>query len=573
MRRFVAVGLRVRRSEMIARVRQSPLAVVASPRARHRVERRRIAPRSRRERSIARGLRVASRFPTRALARDRDALGDENGARRGGLHRGHREHRARACLCADARAGDDGHPRIGSRSISWRAIGVAYARIGGGRFIYFVCADGVNVYMFGHSVTMHHVVLFTYTRDTRSVATVATGARRPRARARARRRARARAAMPARESSGAPVAFPWLDATYAPVTFAPWTTDAQRRAWVGVFRASAASFERRAALDEASGDGATARARAFARAFEAACARCEAGDEDAREACRGEASGGAWWAPWEGVNCLEMCRARDGILRRCGFADCFRGVKAAENATALRALAGALAATDGIEDDGERLLALVRGVFAGNIFDLGAASSADLYDTDGVDFASTVNGLKPRPWCVDDFDALRARFATKTHAKAIVFVDNAGADVCLGMIPFIRELLRRGTEVVVAANETPSINDVTALEMREQIIPALLEMGDSVLRDAIVGKRMRVVSSGSDMPVIDLRYLSAEACAEAETCDLLVLEGMGRGIETNLWAKFVKIDALKLGMVKHLEVAELLDGELYDCVCKFDVGR
>ena len=75
------------------------------------------------------------------------------------------------------------------------------------------------------------------------------------------------------------------------------------------------------------------------------------------------------------------------------------------------------------------------------------------------------------------------------------------------------------------------------------------------------------------MPVIDLRYLSAEACAEAETCDLLVLEGMGRGIETNLWAKFVKIDALKLGMVKHLEVAELLDGELYDCVCKFYVGR
>ena len=387
----------------------------------------------------------------------------------------------------------------------------------------------------------------------------------------ARRRASRPMEAPTRRDAAR--AFPWLDDAYAPATFAPWTTDAQRRAWVGVFRASTASFERRAALDEASGDGATTRARAFAAAFERACDACERGaDEDAREACRGEASGGAWEAPWEGVNCVEMCRARDGMLRRCGFADCFRDVKATENATALRALPGALAATDGIEDDGERLLALVRGVFAGNIFDLGAASSADLYDADGVDFASTVNGLKPRPWCVDDFDALRARFATKTHAKAIVFVDNAGADVCLGMIPFIRELLRRGTEVVVAANETPSINDVTALEMREQIIPALLEMGDSVLRDAIVENRMRVVSSGSDMPVIDLRYLSTEACAEAENCDLLVLEGMGRGIETNLWAKFVKIDALKLGMVKHLEVAELLGGELYDCVCKFDVG-
>jgi hypothetical protein len=96
------------------------------------------------------------------------------------LHRGHREHRARACLCADARAGDDGHPRIGSRSISWRAIGVAYADRGGS--VYLFCmrrqCERVHVRTFGHHASRGTVY---HTRDTRSVATVATGARRPRA--------------------------------------------------------------------------------------------------------------------------------------------------------------------------------------------------------------------------------------------------------------------------------------------------------------------------------------------------------------------------------------------------------
>lgn len=34
-----------------------------------------------------------------------------------------------------------------------------------------------------------------------------------------------------------------------------------------------------------------------------------------------------------------------------------------------------------------------------------------------------------------------------------------------GMLPFARELLRAGTRVVIAANELPSINDITAAEL------------------------------------------------------------------------------------------------------------
>jgi type II pantothenate kinase len=63
--------------------------------------------------------------------------------------------------------------------------------------------------------------------------------------------------------------------------------------------------------------------------------------------------------------------------------------------------------------------------------------------------------------------------------------------------------------------------------------------------------------------------VSAELADAVADVDLLVLEGMGRAIETNLYAKFT-VDCLKLGMIKHPEVAACLGGRLYDCVCKFD---
>ena len=72
--------------------------------------------------------------------------------------------------------------------------------------------------------------------------------------------------------------------------------------------------------------------------------------------------------------------------------------------------------------------------------------------------------------------------------------------------------------------------------MRDEIFRARRVHGDAILRDAITDGRLRVVSSGNDMPVIDLRFVSREVRDEAKDADLIVLEGMGRGIETNLYA-------------------------------------
>lgn len=62
----------------------------------------------------------------------------------------------------------------------------------------------------------------------------------------------------------------------------------------------------------------------------------------------------------------------------------------------------------------------------------------------------------------------------------MIFVDNSGADIILGILPFAREMLRLGMQVVLAANELPSINDVTYTELAE-ILSKVLEWSHSVI--------------------------------------------------------------------------------------------
>ena len=371
---------------------------------------------------------------------------------------------------------------------------------------------------------------------------------------------------------------------YDPPADADPSTRVGKEKWIAVFRASIPVFARRAARDPRVAD-ASALARRFAASFDADLDRVASGDHASL---------------FEGApTVLKLCGLRDRALRDLGFEDCFLDVKTAENAKALATLPSVLREIDAIRDPGARIEALVRGVFAGNVFDLGAAASAARHADGDGGFEATRAGLRRRPWCVDHLDAFRDAWLECATAettrdvvsdvvsfpspwkKCVLFVDNAGADVVLGMLPLCRELLRGGAEVVLAANERPSINDVTARELRA-LLPRVAEAerarhvfnenenvhNENVFQRALDTNTLVVVSSGSDLPVIDLSRVSAELVDAARGADLVVLEGMGRGIETNLFARFA-CDALNLGMVKHPEVAQCLRGTLYDCVCRF----
>jgi len=77
-----------------------------------------------------------------------------------------------------------------------------------------------------------------------------------------------------------------------------------------------------------------------------------------------------------------------------------------------------------------------------------------------------------------------------------------------------------------------------------------------------------VVSSGNDIPLIDLSEVSDELNEAAADAELVVLEGMGRAIESNYDAAF-KVDTLHLALLKDPLVAARVGGEVYDCVCKY----
>jgi type II pantothenate kinase len=131
------------------------------------------------------------------------------------------------------------------------------------------------------------------------------------------------------------------------------------------------------------------------------------------------------------------------------------------------------------------------------------------------------------------------------------------------MLPLCRALAQQATHVVLAANELPTLNDMTAEDVR-RLWPALVDAEPS-----LAALPISAVSTGTAEPLIDLSRVSRELNEAAADADLVILEGMGRALESNYNAAF-NCDALKLAMIKDAFVARWLGGALYDVVCRFE---
>lgn len=276
--------------------------------------------------------------------------------------------------------------------------------------------------------------------------------------------------------------------------------------------------------------------------------------------------------PKPSLTILDICRAREHALRAAGIDDPYRLAKQTENDQALPRLPGVLAALDSLQGP-ERALAVLQGVFAGNIYDLGATKTIDLFTNQRVDFDAVRARLKPRPWFIDDADAWLERVSGSgrpPYRCACLFVDNAGPDITLGMLPLARFLLELGTDVILTANTKPSLNDVTHDELGV-LLDAACEL-DPTLAEARAAGRLTLVPSGNWAPLIDLTRVSPQLveAVQERGVDLVVLEGMGRALESNFDAELT-CDCLKLAMIKDLGVAESVGGaELFDLVCRFE---
>ncbi|MCH93325.1 pantothenate kinase, partial [Trifolium medium] len=93
--------------------------------------------------------------------------------------------------------------------------------------------------------------------------------------------------------------------------------------------------------------------------------------------------------------------------------------------------------------------------------------------------------------------------------------------------------------VVLAANDLPSINDVTYPELVE-IISKLKDEGGNLV--GVSSSNLLIANSGNDLPVIDLTRVSQELAYLANDADLVVLEGMVSsylGIIRNFYYSYV----------------------------------
>lgn len=53
------------------------------------------------------------------------------------------------------------------------------------------------------------------------------------------------------------------------------------------------------------------------------------------------------------------------------------------------------------------------------------------------------------------------------------------------------------------------------------------------------------------------------------TVDLIVIEGMGRAVHTNLDARFT-CDSLKIAVIKNTWLANRLGGKMFSVICKYE---
>ncbi|MBC8105100.1 MAG: DUF89 family protein [Anaerolineae bacterium] len=261
------------------------------------------------------------------------------------------------------------------------------------------------------------------------------------------------------------------------------------------------------------------------------------------------------------VTMLLLDRWRDEVLRKHGFNDAFIDLKNRENEKMLPLLPAVCAQVDELSGEA-KLRALLNGIFAGNIFDMGAEATAKAFLGASPDFFTTRNSLSPRPWLIDDYDALAARMLGAPHRRAVFFIDNAGSDFLLGAVPLIRWMATRGTHVVIAANELPTLNDMSILDV-QMWWPRVIELQPDLRRLPI-----ELCSTGTGDPLIDLSEVSERLNERSADADLVILEGMGRGIESNLDAWF-NCDALNIAMIKDPVIAKRLGGKTFDLVCRF----
>ncbi|KAM4703444.1 4'-phosphopantetheine phosphatase isoform 2-T2 [Rhinophrynus dorsalis] len=140
----------------------------------------------------------------------------------------------------------------------------------------------------------------------------------------------------------------------------------------------------------------------------------------------------------------SLLDTREHCLNEFNFPDPYSKVKQKENDIALKYFQRVIKSLDALGWE-EKQFALVKGLLAGNVFDWGAKAVTEVLESDSeFGFEEAKKKLQARPWLVDSYTKWIERLKGPPHKCALIFVDNSGIDIILGVFPFVRELLSRG---------------------------------------------------------------------------------------------------------------------------------
>ncbi|RZF32049.1 hypothetical protein LSTR_LSTR005953 [Laodelphax striatellus] len=263
------------------------------------------------------------------------------------------------------------------------------------------------------------------------------------------------------------------------------------------------------------------------------------------------------------LDTIEHC------LKEFDFPDPYLTQKQMENECALSLLRERLDELDGMQSERERHIELVTSILAGNMFDWGAKEVVEIMETKQFGFREARARIPERPWLVDCLDAWLDRLEQKeAHHCAAIFADNSGVDIILGILPFARELIQRGTKVILCANSAPALNDVTHSELLVILRQAAAIC--PIISRALTNGELVAMETAQAGPCLDLSRLNGELAKQMRFVDLLVLEGMGRAVHTNLNAQF-RCECLKVAVIKNRWLANRLGGPMFSVLCKYEV--
>lgn len=253
-------------------------------------------------------------------------------------------------------------------------------------------------------------------------------------------------------------------------------------------------------------------------------------------------------------------------LKEFDFPDPYLTQKQTENEYALRCLQERLEELDSL-DLKERQKELIMGVLAGNTFDWGAKETVALMKTGEFDFKQARNRIPARPWLIDSLDNWVQKICNEPYKKIAIFIDNSGIDVVLGILPLAREMLRQGSRLILCANSAPALNDVTHSELIVLLRQAAAIC--PIISKGLDEGKLKSMETAQGGPCLDLSRLERELANELTTVDLIILEGMGRAVHTNIDAEFV-CDNFKLAIIKNRWLAKRLGGDMFSVVCKYE---